>query len=117
MRSVVSLYATRDRFVVLVEMNAHKDAVSRAIPEGSAISQGDIGVSEARHQRGDPFGIQQPIDPARNIQRQIFFHHAPTHGAGVLTAMAWIENDHREWFGRRWLVGFRLCSNRRPLFL
>src|ERR1043166_9665783 len=117
MRSVESLYAAGDRFVVFVEMDAHKDTVPRAIPEGSAIRKGDVGVSQTGHQRSDPFGIQQPINPARYIQRQIFFHHAATHGAGIVTAMARIENDDREWFGHRWPFGLRLCSNRWLLFL
>src|SRR2546421_4610368 len=112
MGGVVSLYAARNRFVIFIEMNAHKDTVSHAIPEGSAIRQRDVGVSKAGHQRGDPFGVQQPIDPARYIQCQIFFHYAATHGSRVFTAMAGIENHDREWLGRRWPVDLRLCSNR-----
>jgi hypothetical protein len=61
--------------------------------------------------------VEQAIDSPGYVQRQIFFHDAATHCAGVLTPMAWIKNDYREWLGSPWLSRLRFSIDRRSLLL
>src|SRR4029079_99505 len=102
MRSIVSFHPGRDRLVVFVKMNTDENAFFRPISERGAIRQGYIAVADASHQRRDTFGIEEPIDAARNVQRQILFHDSATHRAGIFPPMARIKNHYRKWFGRLW---------------
>src|SRR5213592_3746022 len=79
----------------------------------AARSPSETCVSNASHQRSDPFGVQEPVDSARHVQSQIFFQHAAAHCAGVLTAVAGIKNNYYKWLGSRRALdrsGFRFSG-------
>src|SRR4029450_6979560 len=119
MGGAISFHAPRNRPIVLVEMNADKNAIAYAVGKGRAVGQRDICIAKARHLRRDPFCLQQSIDSPRYVEGQVFFKYAATHRTGVLSAMARIENNYCEWPRCRGglcccrsLSGFR---SRRPL--
>ena len=53
----ISLHAA-DHFLCLVEMDADKDAIPRAIRNRGAVRQRNITVADPRHQSGEALGLK-----------------------------------------------------------
>src|SRR5205807_8934742 len=69
----ISLDTAGDWTRAVVEMNADENRGLDPICEGGTIGQGDIRVTDTRHQRRHPLRAEQTIDPLRNVERKIFF--------------------------------------------
>ena len=100
-----------DHFLALVEMDADEDAISRPICDRRAVRQRNIAVADPRHQSRETLGLEQSIDPLRDIESQIFFKNRAADGAGILAAVARIENHQGKWRGRS-RVSHRSCRPR-----
>ena len=103
MGSIIGFHATRDRLVVLVEMNADKNAIAHPVGEGCTVSQRDIACLPMR-----VINVAIPSDSNnRSIRRatsrvRSFSSDSATHCPGVFSPMARIENNYCEWPGCRW---------------
>src|ERR1041385_659168 len=80
-----------------VEVKADKKIGPVLFGKVDAIGKGQICVISACKENGPAIGFEQKRQPARPIQRVIFFVGiAPCHAssAGVFSAMPWVDDNH-----------------------